>query len=481
MDASAQSLKAGSLVDRSSTYKTFKDSEPRFTGTGFKDVVWAILFWAHLIGVIYVLGYRMESIVKSKHEVQELKLDVETGYFPVLLMSCGGALLFAMIWMVMLRTCIRCIRWVAIGFGLMTMLGPCIAAYVAKNFVLAGFWGTCFVLKCFYIYWVWDKIELTIQLVQVTTGVSRKYPGMILVTIAALIPAALTLLTYLVGLAIVKHDLDDKDGWQGEGKLIIVALCFSFFWTWSVIGNVVHTTICGIMARWYFVPAQTSASIPALKQSLTTSFGPIALGSLIMAIVRTIKLLTRVMRQVGQESDNLVISLLACCLMCIVSCLESALEFLSTYAYVHVAAYGCSFCEGAHQTWQLFKEAGLEMIVNYDFSASISFSGSMAGAVVNSLLTWALVRYGGDYVLPDGHTEVYDGNLVWLYVAFAALVGYGAVMVTMTAIESGACSLLVCYGEHPAVMQQQHPELVITMGKVLECTKGKTEDDEEVQ
>jgi hypothetical protein len=88
----------------------------------------------------------------------------------------------------------------------------------------------------------------------------------------------------------------------------------------QVVKNVVHVTISGVFATHYFLfGGQGVPSNPTLqssKRAMTTSFGSICYGSLIIALVRTIKSLVE---SAGRDSGSAVGAILACCLACILS------------------------------------------------------------------------------------------------------------------------------------------------------------------
>lgn len=79
---------------------------------------------------------------------------------------------------------------------------------------------------------------------------------------------------------------------QSIAYLAIFLLLLSFYWTSQVIKNVVHVTVCGTIATWYFmygVAMPANPSIGSFKRSVTTSFGSICLGSLLVAFLRAIR------------------------------------------------------------------------------------------------------------------------------------------------------------------------------------------------
>jgi len=105
---------------------------------------------------------------------------------------------------------------------------------------------------------------------------------------------------------------------------ILVFMTFSFYWTSQVISNVVHVTISGTVATYYFLGTSDSTgkvTVPvsnptaaSLGRAMTTSFGPIAFGSLLVSLLETLRAMVNVAQQNAQRDDN---ALLAFCLMCV--------------------------------------------------------------------------------------------------------------------------------------------------------------------
>lgn len=78
-------------------------------------------------------------------------------------------------------------------------------------------------------------------------------------------------------------------------------------------------TVSGAFASDYFFPSTTSAasrftSFSSLGRALTTSFGSACFGSLLVAVLRTLKFMAS---QARQNSDNAALAFLACCAECI--------------------------------------------------------------------------------------------------------------------------------------------------------------------
>ncbi len=111
------------------------------------------------------------------------------------------------------------------------------------------------------------------------------------------------------------------------------------FWTQQVVKNVIHTTTAGIAATWYFSPVEargccSAAVCDSTKRSLTTSFGSICLGSLLVAIIQFLDYLVQNLRRNNQEngqSQTGAGAILLCCLDCILQMLEGIMEYFNKW------------------------------------------------------------------------------------------------------------------------------------------------------
>ena len=75
---------------------------------------------------------------------------------------------------------------------------------------------------------------------------------------------------------------------------VIFALILSLYWSLEVNSNISHTTACGVAGAWYFTPPDRRLPRPTYKafnRSMTTSFGSICMGSLIVALLEIVRAL----------------------------------------------------------------------------------------------------------------------------------------------------------------------------------------------
>jgi len=93
-----------------------------------------------------------------------------------------------------------------------------------------------------------------------------------------------------------------------------------------------------VVSTWWFAPEDAgSCCSVAIKDSFvratTTSFGSICFGSLLVAIIQTLRTMVENARS---DNDNGGSAFLLCILDCLLRCLEDMLEYFNKFAYIYV-------------------------------------------------------------------------------------------------------------------------------------------------
>merc|ERR1711997_568207 len=161
-------------------------------------------------------------------------------------------------------------------------------------------------------------------------------------------------------------------------SVVVFLMLVSFYWGGQVNQNISHCTSCGVAATWYFSTEIDYNPTPkAFKRTMTTSFGSVALGSLMVAVIQAVK----AMVQSARNNKN---GLIVCLVMCLLNCLERLVEYFNLYAYAHCAIYGTSFISSAKMTFDLFTKRGFFAIINDDLTGMVLVAGAMIGGVVTA-------------------------------------------------------------------------------------------------
>lgn len=111
--------------------------------------------------------------------------------------------------------------------------------------------------------------------------------------------------------------------------------------------------------------------------------GSIAFGSFIVAVLDTIRAGLRILQQYEQGQGDSIGAAIACCAQCCVGCISNLVEYFNRYAYIEIALYGkpvsyerrlgdaladgalgSQYIKAAKDTWNLFKDRGIDALVN---------------------------------------------------------------------------------------------------------------------
>lgn len=308
------------------------------------------------------------------------------------------------------------------------------------------------------VWWfiIRKRIPFAAVLLEYVTSVSTRYPAAMFSGIYGLVFSLLALamsVTALVGIfSELENQQNSKKQLDGAAYAVFFFLFFATSWSMIVIRNVIHCTVSGVLATHYFLDgtAQGMPSNPTLKsakRALTTSFGSICYGSLIVAIIQTLQ---EMAKSAQRNSDNNAAVFIICLVRCILSCIEDIVEFINKYSFVQVALYGKPFCTAAKDTWEMIKNRGFEVIVNDNIIGTALGFGTLIGAAISVLSCFAVMKVAG--LASEGVPFV--GSLV---VSF--IIGLFFFNIISTSIDSGVATAFVCLAEDPIILQRTKPEL----------------------
>jgi len=204
----------------------------------------------------------------------------------------------------------------------------------------------------------------------------------------------------------------------------------------QVIANVLYVSCGGVVARWYFNKNVDGAVLEATTHASNNYFGSICLGSLLIAIIQTLKALCDMAQEQAKDADNPVVMALACVASAILGCLESLAQMFNTFVFSLISIYGMPFMEAAEGVMNLASIASLD---NYCIVGTVCFFGNFAGALVvcaaTALLAWRCAV---------GTSFVVGGAVLGFLMGWAVLSIVGRIM------EAGTTTLFVAYIEEPA-------------------------------
>lgn len=188
-------------------------------------------------------------------------------------------------------------------------------------------------MTIWYAYIVWGRIPFAAcNLVTATTAV-RANLGLSIFAYSNLVLMFGWSAWWMVSFASTIYVTSGCNGQgvcESDGNGVVTfLLLLSFYWTSSVIRNTVHVTVAGVVGTWWFVPTEaasfcSSAVRESYVRSMTTSFGSICMGSLLVAIVEALE---KTVKNQREERDGLIL----CLAQCLLACLRDVIEYFNTW------------------------------------------------------------------------------------------------------------------------------------------------------
>ncbi|KAF9909229.1 putative choline transporter, neither null mutation nor overexpression affects choline transport, partial [Lobosporangium transversale] len=287
------------------------------------------------------------------------------------------------------------------------------------------------------------------------TAISKEYPATFALAFLGLflqIAYSIYFMTVIAGTYDLYYDPVTRSA-PAKLQVLIVFCFFSFYWTSQVLANIVHTTVCGVYATYYFMKGSPqgmtkSPTIESLKRSCTTSIGSICFGSLIIAVIQTLRAIANMARG---DSDG-IMAFIACLIDCILACIQGIAEFINKYAFAQVAIYGKPYIQAAKDTWTILQDRGVEQIINDNLIGNVWSMAAILGGVLSGLASYLYMRIAE----PSFNS---GGQFTYIIVIMGFVMGLQIVFTVGTVIDSGVATTFVCLAEDPAALARTKPEL----------------------
>eukprot|EP01084_Bolivina_argentea_P249815 418346_1 len=432
-----------------------------YTTPKYRDPFWAVLYIIHIIVVIicsiYLWISEYSNITNNTtnnnsdpntDETDSNEIDNWTGIIIAIIVSMIVGVLFGICWLQLIKYFASIIIKVMLFVNVILWIVVGIIGIITAQIFLAV---VGFILAIFMALWmwcVWSRIPFASVLLSISSTIVSKYQGTIILSIFVILfdIAWIFIWGSLFAVYIVTRPVVTTCNDSGEcinvantNNFIIFLLLVSMYWGFQVNQNISHMTTCGVSATWYFSTSIDHKPTPAaFKRTMTTSFGSVCLGSLLVAILQAIRAMLRSVR------DRNIIGFIA---MCLLNCIEWAIRYFNKYAFAQCAIYGTSYIESAKATWSLFTSRGIFAIINDDLTGLTISAGAVIGGVVS-----AGVATGIAYTFYGAKEELIIAAIGGF------VVGYILCAVILMVLASSVVALFVCYAEDPAAMYNNRNE-----------------------
>jgi hypothetical protein len=121
--------------------------------------------------------------------------------------------------------------------------------------------------------------------------------------------------------------------------------------------------------------------------------GTAAFGSLIVAVIKTIRAIVSYLQKKAKKHKNKIMEYLLCILGCLLWCLEKMMKFINKNAYIVTAVYGYSFCKAARKAFFVILRNILRVSAVSLVSTILLWIGKLFIPVVTTFLCYLALAY----------------------------------------------------------------------------------------
>ncbi|TPX31288.1 hypothetical protein SmJEL517_g05328 [Synchytrium microbalum] len=327
---------------------------------------------------------------------------------------------------------------------------------IILNFVMAIY---LFYIKQYLIAIIWVIFSFLVMLSNVT-ALAARFWGTIVVGFAGLIIGAVWYILWVLATTGILQDASTNNWNSAAVYVLIIFMVFCFYWTSQVISNVVHVTVSGTFAHYYFlgtgvpggrIQVSGTPTVGSLGRAMTTSFGSICYGSLVIALLQTLRTMLQMAQNQAAQDGNIIGMFCIICANCCLGIIEQLIQYFNVYAFTQVAIYGKDYCDAAKATWALVKSRGVDAIINDNLIGNVLAMGGLLVGLLSGFIGFIWAKFS------DGIPATASYYVTIVIICF--FIGFSEFSILAEVINSGVVTTFVCLAEDPNALARTKPEL----------------------
>ncbi|KAM0786598.1 hypothetical protein ACM66B_002052 [Microbotryomycetes sp. NB124-2] len=435
----------------------------------WNDLIFALLFIAQFLGFVAISIIALRALGDSNGGTElgqsggtSITLDSTTAY--LLSIIAGTALVLSILLLMMVRAFTKIILEITLLLSVLLSVGYAIYLWIIRYWSGAIIFTIFAVISVLAYFPMRKRIPFSRELLLFVLKIAKHHKSTyIIALIGTCVQTAYSVYWSFSVIAIYQKWNPDAAGADTSGGtpsnatvigLVIYSL-FSFYWTSQFIVNYFLVIEAGIFGTYYFQgPTGKHVAWGAFKRASTYSMGSIAFGSLIVAILDLIRAGLQILQQYEAGQGDTIGAALACCAQCCIGCITWAVEFFNRYAYIEIALYGKPYIKAAKDTWNLFKDRGIDALINDCLVNNIWTFGSYAIGGLCTLFAFLYLTYANPSYVQNNDSIRAVVMLYAFLIGFliSHTLGYGA-------LSSGVSTIFVGLAEDPARLAELDPPL----------------------
>ena len=216
-------------------------------------------------------------------------------------------------------------------------------------------------------------------------------------------------------------------------------MLFCYFWGAEFLSAVLQLIMALAFACWYFTKDKANTGMATVKTAFYMGAryhtGTAAAGSLIIAIVKTIRAFVAKLQEQAEKRGGKLAKCILCCIQSCLWCIEKCMKFINKNAYIQTAIYGTTFCTSAKNAFFLIaRNIGRIMAVGV-VSEVVVFIGKYFIIMVTTAFAYVCM----DRVIGDELNSLVGPCI------FVAFFAYCIAILFMSVFAMGISTLLQCF------------------------------------
>eukprot|EP00560_Eucampia_antarctica_P008603 CAMPEP_0197826074 /NCGR_PEP_ID=MMETSP1437-20131217/3073_1 /TAXON_ID=49252 ORGANISM="Eucampia antarctica, Strain CCMP1452" /NCGR_SAMPLE_ID=MMETSP1437 /ASSEMBLY_ACC=CAM_ASM_001096 /LENGTH=506 /DNA_ID=CAMNT_0043426339 /DNA_START=154 /DNA_END=1674 /DNA_ORIENTATION=+ len=436
-----------------------------------RDVIFALLFIAMVIGVAVVAGIKGFPALHEDKDNSKKKL---TGVLYYALSTCAISIAFSGIALLVLNTFTEYIIVGSLLFSMAVSLGLAISCVFMGNIFGVVIGLLSFSLGLCYFCMIQNRIPFASANLKTGVAATKSNAGIFIVAYIFVAMSIVWIFIWMVALfgAFNGDKKCDANGNNCKYNInigIMFLLFISIFWATQVFVNSVHVVVAGVIGTWWFAPDNAKSCCSeavqgSLFRTLTTSFGSVCFGSLVVSIIQALKAIVESLR--NNSGNDAADNCCLCCFECILNCIEDVAEYFNKYAFVYVGLYGYSYMEAGKNVMTLFDLRGFSVIISDQLvssalnfmTLSVALISAGIGILINHSNPEWLREFSGSKNGPSFDINGNNTNLTMPAFLISFTVGIIICHTLMGVLDSAVNTVIVCFAEAPGEFEENHPE-----------------------
>ena len=482
----------GQKLEHDSSWKGIKHE-----GRRCNDLLFAVLFLLMFGAMIVIFGVGFKQgdpsrLIPSNEFSGKIENRAEYWFqdavaytkrdLPVLGGAFGFAIVLGLIWLQLLRMFTKIFIYLTLALGILLVLVGGLYCFSLghrdNNGGLKIFSYCLFALTAFLIIGVIflrNKINLTCALFEECCHGLQHNPAVFIVTGIVFALFAAFVVFWVAGfmyLYSVPHDQEVQVNSHLPPKFdqkvqnLLYYQVFAFFWVTAFISAVFQVSVAGAMASWYFSRDingwQQNVGSPAIVsfvRAFTLSFGSLAFGSLILAVVQFINFMLKRAKQMNSK-NRLAVCVISC-VQCIFGCIQRLVQWIDRFAYIYIAMHGDSFCTSAKNVFDLVSRNMFTVVVVDFLGIFVLNVGKILGTAATTIFTLAITEHMHKEVSP-------------LTIALIVIISFLVFHLFSKIISTGVDTIFVCYCEDLERNKEGQLYMTPTLHNMLKDNARKT-------